>query len=149
MCAACWVKQKERVTLRSSSYALRLLVARSWGRLATRVFEWWVRRANPSRVKWKLKPLLKYWQYRLLPGQLIILAFLAPLTLFLVVTSQICPPPSMSEKLFFKSVYFCFYVLLVVNSSPNARSWLRTEKWPKRHRYRYWYTNSNTNTGKD
>jgi len=29
MCAACWVKQKERVTLRSSSYALRLLVARS------------------------------------------------------------------------------------------------------------------------
>lgn len=31
-------------------------------------------------------------------------------------------PPSMSEKLFFKSVYFCFYVLRVVNSSPNARS---------------------------
>jgi len=30
-----------------------------------------------------------YWQYRLLPGQSIILAFLAPLTLFLVVTSQI------------------------------------------------------------
>ena len=90
-----------------------------------------------------------YWQYRLLPGQSIILAFLAPLTLFLVVTSQIWPPPSLSEKLFFKSVYFCFYVLRVVNSSPNARSWLRPEKWSKWHRNWYWYTNSNTDTGKD
>ena len=35
---------------------------------------------------------------------------------------DLTPPPSLSEKLFFKSVYFCFYVLRVVNSSPNARS---------------------------
>lgn len=98
MCAESWVKQKDRMTLQVVLLRFEITGGPVWGRLATRVFEWWLRRANPSRVKWKLKPLLNYWQYRLLPGQSIILAFLAPLTLFLVVTSQIWPPPPLWVK---------------------------------------------------
>lgn len=49
--------------------------------------------------------------------------FFGPFDTFLGSDFPDLSPPSMSEKLFFKSVYFCFYVLLVVNnSSPNARS---------------------------
>ena len=150
MCAESWVKQKDRMTSKLSSYALRLQVVRSevgWqreylnGDWEERIHREWNESSshcwNILAISATSRPINYF-------------GFFGPFDTFLGSDiPDLTPPPSLSEKLFFKSVYFCFYVLRVVNSSPNARSWLRPEKWSKWHRYWYWYTNSNTDTGKD